>query len=287
MLGIMKRKRISFFVFVILCVYLMLAPGKGIAGDEFTDLPSSPSVNDCMKSISGFKERNKKYGIGRDTLTHLREVLVILKKELDVCLKKDAGIIEKCGLFDFYTEILQKSGWTEDKELAVDNIAYLGLYDRNKEALPILRGALTHNYVGVRLSAANGLFKMGYKEEACKFYMGIVSMNPDELEKMIENQPLDQDWISMLKTEKDRANRDSAFAKGRARTLANWKSAKVLLNVFGQLMKYNDPKIDESIKKAVMENTYIKSAIKELIKEDARRASPEVYKKLKSYLNEK
>lgn len=285
-----RNRRIAITTSMILSAYLLLAPVSGTAATSPADSAREAKINRSVKIIS------KEIGIIKNLLNEnppdnralsfrdLNRMLHMFMKE-DTCI-----IVDRCKLLDFYAEIIKKSTRTELIESAVEEVAGLSVKcGQVQEVLPIVQNALTHKYIGVRLSAANGLFDMGYQKDAYQFYMNIINMNPVELKRIIENQPLDQKWVMMLAP--DGLKRDSAYYKERDSNLANWK-ANIILKIFEQLIKYNDPKTEEALKKAATKNIYIKSVISELIKEKnkfprAHRASDEVYKKLKTFINEK
>jgi hypothetical protein len=281
--------KLTITTFLIVCACCMLAPGKGMAAPSPSDSVREAKLNTCIHKISMWSKMILQ-GINRDSLNDMGLEFRGLSTELESCLDEDAcTVIDKSRLIDFYIEVLQKSAWSEQKERAVEKVAELGSKcGREQEVLPVIENALNHEYIGVRLSAANGLFDMGFLKEAHQFYMHIITMNPKELRKIIENQPLSNSWKMMLAP--DGQKRDSAYYQERDQNLANWK-ATIILRIVEQLIKYNDPETEESIKKAVTKNVYIKSEISKLVIEHrstrAHRGRPETFEKLERYINEK
>jgi hypothetical protein len=289
MLGNMG-KRNSFFVFVILCAYLMLAPGKGLAVVSPSDSTREARINSCVNNILK-QVKIIKEGINADSSADMALAFIALEDTFRKCncLNTDAGsVLGRSRLFDFYTEIIQGNKRADAIEHVIFSISEIGLdFNKKSEVIPILKNALTHRYIGVRLEAAERLFSMGFKEDAYHFYVDLISMNPEELKRTLENRPRPSRlWFEAYMPAGKKA--DSLTQEG---AFQRWKKEK-LLEVLNILMQYDDVKSRDAIRRAITANSFIVSFLDEykhrkLTEKSQQRMRAYFFNKFEKYMNEK
>lgn len=284
-----RNKKLTITAFLIICACFMLAPGKGLAAtspsDSMREAKISACVNNTLKQIKIIKD-----GINADSSADMALAFIALEDTFRRCncLRTDAGfVLDRSRLIGFYAAVIQRNKRPDAIEHAIVSVSEIGVdFNKKSEVVPILRNALAHRYVGVRLEAAEQLFSMGYKDDAYHFYMDLIS-NPEELKRTLENRPRPSSlWFEAYMPAGKKA--DSLTQEG---AFQRWKKEK-LLEVLNILMQYDDVKSRDAIRRAITANSYIASFLdeykqRELTIKSQQKMRAYFFNKFEEYMNEK